>query len=920
MPPTRVHAAARLLPAVVFTLAVVAAGAVSLERSFDSFQPIGLSVEPAQGSWLVTSVAEPSQLTPGDRILQVDGEGYGRLESLSDALRRRPTSELLVLRDGEVLEVSYRLPPLDIDWVYLVLALVGLVYLAIGLYTLLRDRRRPARVFYLWCLVSALVYLLAVRGPFDPTGKALYILEEVARVLLAPLTLHLFAVFPTDNRRLRSAVPFFYLPAAFLLLLQADLVLLDGRWLFGGAIAAAITVLDRLELIHLVLFALGAAATLLVRLRGGQRTEEHRQAVWVAVGLAGGYLPFAALYLLPYTFGLSTPTPLTAAAVVPLGLVPLTFAYAILRYKLWDIGVIVRDSLSLSLTVLVGLVGFSLANLTINRLLPEEPALARNLLSFVAGLMIAGMLVPVRKNVGTSLERLQYRGRFSKRRALAAAGRELLEVRDLDQLCATLLESLETGLEVEPANLLLLHGESLVPLVHRPALAGPVAADGLPDELWQADVHSLSGIELPSGEASAVHRLYASGYRYAFPMSLRRKRIGVLVVGYKEDGIPLSSDDVDLVRNLLNQATLAIENAELLDEVHRRLDEVVRLQRFSQRIFDSSPAGIAVIDGDGKLLSANRSFSETAGSSALAGRPLAEVLPITPLPTPEEGLRELSFTDADGNERYLQVSVAPLQAGGDDERRVVVVQDITERVAMESELKEKDRLASLGMLAAGVAHEVNTPITGISSYAQMLLADTDQQDPRYDLLKKVEKQTFRAARIVNNLLEFARDRRRERVPLALAPLVDDGLELLLERIDKHGVTLHWQPPADRAAIQVRGNDSELQQVLANLVLNAVEAMAGTGGGGHLTVSIEASQRWVWLTVEDDGPGMTPNQLERLFEPFYSTKQAEGGTGLGLSISYNIVRRHDGDLRVISHPGEGSRFVVELPRHHPGGGA
>jgi two-component system NtrC family sensor kinase len=261
------------------------------------------------------------------------------------------------------------------------------------------------------------------------------------------------------------------------------------------------------------------------------------------------------------------------------------------------------------------------------------------------------------------------------------------------------------------------------------------------------------------------------------------------------------------------------------------------------------------------------------------------------------------------------VSVAPLQAGGEDSRRVLLVQDISERVAMETALQEKDRLASLGMLAAGVAHEVNTPITGISSYAQMLLRDTAATDPRHALLKKVEKQTFRAARIVNNLLELARDRPRERARLAMAPLVDDCLDLLTERIREQGVTLRWQPPADSDEIFVEGNDGELQQVLTNLVLNAIEAMAGQTDG-VLTVSLSASQRWVWLSVEDDGPGIDSAKLEKLFEPFFSTKQEIGGTGLGLALSYNIVQRHEGDLRVSSHPGEGSKFVVELPRAHP----
>ena len=916
---TRISAAARLLPAVLLAAVVVVAGGASLLRTTAGFQPLGFAAEAQPGSWLVTAADPGSPLVPGDRILQIDGEGYGRIAEFEEALRRRAVSELLVLRDGAVTEVSHSLPPLAIDWAYLVLALIGATYLAIGLYTLLRDRRAPARIFYLWCLVSALVYVLSARGPFDLTGKSLYLLEEVARVLLAPLTLHLFVVFPAVWRRLRPAVPFFYLPAGFLLLMQADLVLFDGRWLFSGQIAGAIAMLDRLEVFHLAVFGLAAGALLIWRLRRGDRqTERHRQATWIAVGMVGGYLPFALFYMLPFVLGSGLPGPLAALAVMPLGLVPLTFAYAILRYKLWDIGVLVRNAASLSLTVLVGVIGFSLANLTINRMLPDETLLARNLLSFISGLMIAGMMLPVRRGVTNSLERLQYGSRFSKRRALSQAGRELLEVRDLDRLCSTLVDSLEAGLDVRPANLLLLHGGELVPLMHRAAPGSSIPVETVPEEVWQSDVWSLSGVELPAEEKSPTQRLYSAGYRYAFPMRLRSKRIGLLVAGYKEDEVPLSSDDEDLVRNLLNQATLAIENAELIEEVHRRLDEVVRLQRFSQRIFDASPAGIAVIDGDNVLLSANHAFARVAGAGATAGRPLAEVLPITPLPEPAEGIREVAYRDADGEQRHLQVSVAPLQASGDDNRRVLLVQDISERIAMETRLQERERLASLGMLAAGVAHEVNTPITGISSYAQMLLADTAEGDPRHKLLKKVEKQTFRAARIVNNLLELSRDRTRERTRLAMAPLVEECLDLLEEQIREQQVTVHWQPPASPDEILVEGNDGELQQVLTNLVLNAVEALAGRDDGS-LTVSLAASQRWVWVTVEDNGPGVDPAEMEKLFEPFFSTKQEVGGTGLGLAISYNIVRRHDGDIRVISQPGEGSRFVVELPRAYPGGG-
>jgi signal transduction histidine kinase len=243
------------------------------------------------------------------------------------------------------------------------------------------------------------------------------------------------------------------------------------------------------------------------------------------------------------------------------------------------------------------------------------------------------------------------------------------------------------------------------------------------------------------------------------------------------------------------------------------------------------------------------------------------------------------------------------------------VQDISERKAMEHALEERDRLAALGVLAAGIAHEVNTPITGISSYAQMLLADTPQEDPHYGLLKKVEKQTFRAARIVNNLLDFARQPSGERAPVALAPLLNECLILLKERLHAKNVRLEWQPPEDD--IRVQGNTGELQQVFTNLVVNAVDALEE---GGELRVHLEADDRWVWASIEDDGPGIAMQDLDKIFQPFYSTKLSKGGTGLGLSISYNIVRRHNGEIRVVSQRGEGSRFIVELPRLLEGEGS
>ena len=228
---------------------------------------------------------------------------------------------------------------------------------------------------------------------------------------------------------------------------------------------------------------------------------------------------------------------------------------------------------------------------------------------------------------------------------------------------------------------------------------------------------------------------------------------------------------------------------------------------------------------------------------------------------------------------------------------------------MERDLEDKERLAALGAMAAGIAHEVNTPLTGISSYAQMLLDLTESNDPRHALLKKIERQTFRASGIVNSLLSLARSRSQTPQSIALKRLIDEVTELMTDSLESNGVKLETRI-ADRLMVVAREN--ELQQVFTNLCTNAIDAMAGRGGELRL-LSRKNGDRQVEVVVEDTGPGVPEELREKIFEPFFSTKRDQGGTGLGLSISAEILRRNGGELRVEEvAEGEGARFIVRLP--------
>lgn len=896
-----------LVAALLLAAFIASLGIVSFQRKVESFQVLGFKATVEDGRVRVLSVSDPGvALAVDDQILVIDARQVDDLAQAASALRAQPESRVLVLRDGVPVTVDYQRPALEVDVPYLILTAIALLYLLIGLYTVFKDRHSPSRLFFLWCLASvAFLALSPIRPPQDAFDKWIYQVDQVARTLVPFLTLHLFLVFPTHLfERGRRALPFLYLPPALLLAVHFDV--------FGAVSNAQRAGLAELEGYLLIVGALLAAATLVVRLARRPAWEQRRQTQWLLFGMFGGTVPILLLYLVPRTLGVAMPAWVTAVAVVPMGLIPLTLAWAIFKYQLLDLPIILRNTASWALTALAGLFGFALFQLALRSGLADGVPISRTLLTFVVGAAIAGALAPARNAIAVSLERLQHRAATGPRQMLGELGQKLLHERDLDRLCSSLREHLEDALMVR-ANLYLAQGGAMVPVVPAPDLPRELPFDVFGVDFWERDSAAIPAIGLPSAEVSPGRRLFALGYRYALPLTVRDQRIGVVLVSYKFDEDPLDSEDLDIVRGLLNQAALAIENAQLLSEVHRRLLEVIRLEEFSNGILESSPAGIAALDDDGRVVSANHAFAAIAGVERpeTRGRSLEDLVPIRPLPDPGTGPVEVSFCEPSGEERYLQLSVARYRRQNDD-LRILIVQDVSERVSMEQALREKERLASLGLLAAGVAHEVNTPLTGISSYAQMLLADIDENDPRYKILKKMERQTFRAAQIVNNLLSFARHRNEQLASVDLAAVIGECVQLLEDRAAGAGVELRWNgvPPC-----LVSGHEGELHQVFNNLIVNGIDALGVVAGTDRwVEIALEGDERRVRARISDNGPGIPPDRLESVFQPFFSSKLSKGGIGLGLAITYNIVHRHGGEIRAENHPGgSGCTFTIELPR-------
>ena len=237
---------------------------------------------------------------------------------------------------------------------------------------------------------------------------------------------------------------------------------------------------------------------------------------------------------------------------------------------------------------------------------------------------------------------------------------------------------------------------------------------------------------------------------------------------------------------------------------------------------------------------------------------------------------------------------------------------------MEAQLRQQQRLESIGTLASGVAHEINNPITGILNYAQLIQDRLPAESPLTEFTGEIMHETQRVAAIVRNLLTFARNEKQSHSPARIADFVQGTLSLIRTVIRRDQITLTVSVQEDLPLLKCRSQ--QIQQVLMNLVTNARDALNARYPAHHpdKILILEArliskeERRWIRVTVEDHGTGISPEIRERIFDPFFTTKPRDVGTGLGLSISHGIVKEHHGEIIMQSEPGKFTRFHVDLP--------
>ncbi|HZD96260.1 MAG TPA: ATP-binding protein, partial [Candidatus Sulfotelmatobacter sp.] len=871
----------------------------------------------------------------GDRLLRVNGfpkdSAIKNVIELQKLLYRAggaySRDTYLLDRNGVSVEIAPVIPVPADNSMKVGQRLIALIYLVIGFYVLFRRWTAPKSThFYLFCLVSFVLYSFHYTGRLNAFDLIIYWSSIVATLLQPALFLHFALTFPRPRRLLARhpwAIFLAYVPGFVLLGVQVIVIAFFEftEWMRWN--------LDRMQMLYTTVYFVFAAVVLWRSYREAGNPLQQQQLKWISRGTVLAIGPYTLLYVLPYLAGV-LPTPAMKASVLSLVFLPVAWGYAIVRYRLMDVDLIFKRGVAYTLATaaLVGAYFVGIGSLagSITTKYPNTGTVG-----LIAVIIITALVFEPLKNwIQERVDRFFYRKRYDYRRTLIEFGRELSSEMDMRAMLSSVIDRLSRTLLVDRIAIFLATDADANEFVMEKSFGISYAGSlDLSFLVVERPEHYAGHIFFDNTRKALQESVVARdtiaklNLNYYIPCTVQNRTIAVLGLGKTISGEFLSSDDVELLETLAGYIGIAIQNGRLYASLEQKASEYERLKDFNENIVESISVGVLAVDLEDRIESWNSQMEVMYAMprSQVLGERLSEIFPSSFV---EEfyrvrqnpgihNLYKFRLHTRAGDTRTANIAIAPLVTRKFNViGRLIIVDDITERMELESQLSQAEKLSSIGLLAAGVAHEVNTPLAVISSYAQMLSKQINGDAKLGPLLEKITRQTFRASEIVNNLLNFSRTSATEFNEVDLNKIIAETLTLLEHQLKTSRIKVDAHLYAGLPPIH--GNAGKLQQVFLNLFLNAKDAMAGKGG--ILSISTSNGDA-VQVTISDSGAGIAPEHIQKIYDPFFTTKtsprESQGrGTGLGLSVTYGIIQEHAGKIRVDSQPGLGTKFYLEFP--------
>lgn len=907
-------------------------------------------------------------ISVGDKLLSIslDGETFDEVISVNDVPMYLATAGV-----GGTLTYKFEKPynvyfgDLRVDtlprWTpsIIFLTFVGLIWLGVGVFVLFKQGSRSPFVlhFATICLAAFVFHVYRTVNTGQDFDLAVSLLDDIAFAFFAPLFLHFCLRYPVRSEvfhasRWKTLV--LYVPAAIISLSLiffglGSLVPIDSlasgiRDLIGRF--GIFSIINTTLIVHFVAGITAGAVVLIWRFLSSKQTIVRQRLKWAMWGTIASVIPILGLQIARRFVYLPDDTITTALTTLPLALIPFSFGHSVVRYRLMDVDVVVRRALVYAMTtvaiaMMIGAVALGLVFLAIGEDLSRTEITLRALIAIIAMAAIVMLSEPLKNFLQERADRFFYGTRYDLRQGLLDFGRTLSATTALEPLLESLSERLKEVLDVEKVAIFVEDKRAVggyriaksdglsemfnIPFDFKQMIREKSADRGIvrADEFELHDPEQAESNGNGNGHSSRIPA--RQELHYFVPCVVRSKMVAVIGLGRGRDGSLLSSEDLEILRTVSGYIAVAIENSKLYQEQRAHTEELALLKEFNESIVESVNVGLLAVNEAGAIIRCNTTFEDMMGLSReqAIGKPVEEVFDPAFAAnlnnilgksrwhlTEIRNAYKLHTSDSKGRSLILNVAVAPLRSVSNAQTgAIVVLENVSSRVKLEETLQQSEKLSSIGLLAAGVAHEVNTPLTGVSSYTQMLLGMIPETDPKHALLQKMQRQTDRASNIVGNLLNFSRTGNAiESSEVDINKLLDDTLQLLEPQLRKSNVTVVKNyadvPP------KVFGNGGKLQQVFTNLVLNARDAMYD---GGTITLGTRFNDSdEVEIEVADTGEGIPAENLGKIFDPFFTTKGVGNGTGLGLAVTYGIVQEHAGTIEAHSENGSGTTFRLVFP--------
>lgn len=797
---------------------------------------------------------------------------------------------------------------------YLLMPFAAFFMEGLLIWALLRVwKKRPAYLVLLLCLISIAIWSILVGGlRYSSTLEQAMVWERfIFPVLpLVSLLIFHFCFLFTGEGRSKAPLIALYVTNLSAFLLSLTPLILQGVQLRSYGYAPVTAPLGSLWFASIYIPPVWGIV-LLARYYGSSHLpEERNRTLYLLVGmgflLAGGVTDWvAALGKFPYPMGMVGHIVLSTLITV-----------AVIRYHLFDIRPYFYSVAAYAIAG--GLVASSYAAVWIIL----NSYLGATSLFIVAPLSV--VVFPITRRLQEVLAASFNRTKFQNSKLLDDFARDSTNILDLNQLANHLTSVAATVMTAKPVHLYLYNAERkmLEPIVstggdhhqlpsfHESSLfASRLRALDRP--LTAGELLSDPVLQfLPDDERSVMAGLKGQLF---FPLKSQHRLVGLMVLGEKASWETYNRREIGLLSKVTQQAAMAVDNARLYSDALRARDN---LEIWLNGMSDS----VMIVGAESRIQfmskTATRHLGDSVGAICWQVLGVGGRCPWCPAQMPTPAVEQTGQTAFPIRGRLFDISAAPLVNPDGSGSIIEVLRDVTERERAEEERRDMERkaqvtsrLATVGEMASGIAHEINNPLTGVIGFAQLLKKETmPPEQTKY--VSIINDGAERVAAIVKRLLVFARQQKPERRPVDINEILETTIQLRSYEMKTNNIEVTTQ--FDRNLPRTMADGGQLQQVFLNIIINAEKEMKAAHGKGGLLIKTEVVNGRIAVSLVDDGPGIARENLEKIFTPFFSTRRVGEGTGLGLSVCWGIVTEHNGKISAASEEGHGATFLVELP--------